>query len=478
MAKFLIRRLFSLIITLFVVSVAVFAVSELAPGNIAINTLGNTITPEQEASFNAQHGLDQPALTRYIRWIIGSDWQAARKIGHPVTRVYDPDSDRYSWWAVDEDGTLFQNYTPDGETIVRIERQLRGGDQETRRPGDQERSSNEPPPLSPSPPGSTGPSTGSGRSSPRRLLVSEGWTPNEDGLLVFWGVDQEGHAAMWVKGDDQVAWTLTKATWTSAPGAPRQYIPLQRGLLRGDPGVSFFTRRPVAETLIRRLVNTTFLAGLAFVIVMPLALALGLMAGLNEGKLLDRAASITSLIATATPEFASGVFLIVIFTAPFVRNTLGIKLPTAVVASSDTAIFERPQMLVLPVLTLTLVELGYVLRITRASMVEVMRTNYIRTAVLKGLPRFSIVLKHALKNALMAPITVIMLHVNWLVGGIVIVETLFGFPGLGRYVLEAALFKDVFAIEAAAMLLVVIAVGTQLVADIIYTFLNPRIRYA
>jgi peptide/nickel transport system permease protein len=283
---------------------------------------------------------------------------------------------------------------------------------------------------------------------------------------------------MWVKGDDQVAWTLTKATWTSAPGAPRQYIPLQRGLLRGDPGVSFFTRRPVAETLSRRLVNTTFLAGLAFVIVMPLALALGLMAGLNEGKLLDRAASITSLIATATPEFASGVFLIVIFTAPFVRNTLGIKLPTAVVASSDTAIFERPQMLVLPVLTLTLVELGYVLRITRASMVEVMRTNYIRTAVLKGLPRFSIVLKHALKNALMAPITVIMLHVNWLVGGIVIVETLFGFPGLGRYVLEAALFKDVFAIEAAAMLLVVIAVGTQLVADIIYTFLNPRIRYA
>jgi peptide/nickel transport system permease protein len=208
------------------------------------------------------------------------------------------------------------------------------------------------------------------------------------------------------------------------------------------------------------------------VIVMPLAVLLGLIAGLNEGKFIDRLASISSLVATATPEFASGVFLILIF------STWLKLVPGAVVVTSDRAIFENPEMLVLPVLTLTLIELGYVLRITRASMVEVMRTNYIRTAVLKGLPRSRVVWKHALRNALMAPITIIMLHVNWLLGGIVIVETLFGFPGLGRYVLEAALFKDVFATEAAAMLLVVVAVGTQLLADVIYTYLNPRIRYA
>jgi peptide/nickel transport system permease protein len=107
-----------------------------------------------------------------------------------------------------------------------------------------------------------------------------------------------------------------------------------------------------------------------------------------------------------------------------------------------------------------------------------MRTNYIRTATLKGLPKWNIVFKHALRNALMAPITIIILHVNWLIGGIVVVETLFGFPGLGRYVMESALFKDVFAIEAAAMVLVLVAVGTQLIADIIYTYINPRIRYA
>ena len=106
------------------------------------------------------------------------------------------------------------------------------------------------------------------------------------------------------------------------------------------------------------------------------------------------------------------------------------------------------------------------------------RQPYIRTAFLKGLPYWRIVFKHALRNALMAPITVIMLHVNWLMGGIVVVEAIFGFPGLGRYLLDAALYKDIFALEAGAMVMVMLAVGTQLVADITYTFLNPRIRYA
>jgi len=143
----------------------------------------------------------------------------------------------------------------------------------------------------------------------------------------------------------------------------------------------------------------------------------------------------------------------------------------------EKAPWERLDMLILPVLTLTLIELGYVLRITRASMVEVMRSPYIRTAFLKGLPYWRIILKHAVRNALMAPITVIMLHVNWLMGGIVIVEVVFGYPGLGKYLLESALYKDINALAAGAMVLVTVAVGTQLVADVIYTFLNPRIRY-
>ncbi len=437
MLKFLIRRIVLMLLTMLIVSVVVFALTEIAPGNIAINTLGNLITPEQEASFNAQNGLDHPAWVRYLRWMLGSDWQASQSISRPLTRIFDQTNDRYSWWIVDADGTLYQNYTVDSETIIKVIRQPDGSTTET--------------PLGP-----------------------EVWTAAPDGTQIYWGLDREAHAALWVRGKVITAWTLRAASgnWNTSPGAPAQYIPLQKGLLRGDPGVSFFTRRPVAETLLRRLRNTAILAGLAFAFIMPLALVLGLIAGLNEGKWVDRLLSIGGLITTATPEFVSGVFLILIF------STWLHLLPGAVVLRSDTALFENPEMLVLPVLTLTLVELGYVLRITRASMVEVMRTNYIRTAVLKGLPRFRIVFKHAIRNALMAPITVIMLHVNWLIGGIVIVESIFGYPGLGKYILDTALFKDVFGIEAATMVLILIAVSTQLVADFIYTFLNPRIRYA
>ncbi len=436
MVKFLIRRVTFLILTLFMVSVAIFTISELLPSDIAVNTLGNTITPDQKASFNAQNGLDQPGLTRYLRWIIGSDWQAARLIGHPLTRLYDESADRYTWWIVDTDGSLYQNTTNDAETMLKLVRQPDGSKVE------------------------------------EVPLGADVWKPDADGIPVFWGVDTAGHAAMWVKGDSLQQWTLTKATWISAAGAPHRYIPLQKGIVRGDAGVSFLTRRPVSETLSRRLINTGFLAGIAFLIIMPIALVLGLIAGLNEGEFVDRFLSVSSLVATATPEFASGTFMILIF-ATWLK-----LVPGAVVISSDSSIFEKPQMLILPILTLTLVELGYVLRITRASMVEVMRTNYIRTAVLKGLPRMQIVFKHALQNALMAPITVIMLHVNWLVGGIVVVESVFGYPGLGQFALQAALFKDVFAVEAITMVLVVIAVVSQLFADVIYTFLNPRIRYA
>jgi len=116
-------------------------------------------------------------------------------------------------------------------------------------------------------------------------------------------------------------------------------------------------------------------------------------------------------------------------------------------------------MLILPVLTLTLIELGYVMRITRASMVKVMREPYIRTAFLKGLPFWHIVTKHGARNALMAPITVIMLHITWLMGGIVVVESIFGFPGLGQYIYDAALNKDLFAMEAAAMVMVALQWG-------------------
>lgn len=435
MARFILRRLGFMLLTMFIVSIAIFAISEIAPGNIARNILGPFATPEQEASFLAQLGLDQPLHIRYITWLVGSDWRAERLVGMPLRRIKKPGTDFYEWWAVDADGTLVR-WKLEGEDLIAQRLQPDGTVEES--------------------------------------LDNDRWQTDEAGVSTFWGVDVHNRAVMWEKGSGRTYWMRAKAAgwWVEQPGGAREYIPLQKGLLRGDPGESVKTGRPVADALLRRLQNSILLAAIAFVIVMPLALVLGLIAGLNEGKTIDRILSIGGLATTATPNFATGIFLILIF-------AIWLKLlPGATVFVSERAVFKNPKMLILPVMTLTLIELGYVLRITRASMVEVMSAPYIRTAFLKGLPYWRIVFKHALRNALMAPITVIMLHVNWLMGGIVVVEAIFGFPGLGRYLLDAALYKDVFAIEAGAMVMVMLAVGTQLVADIIYTFLNPRIRYA
>lgn len=431
MAKFIVRRFLLLLLTMFLVSVAVFLITESSPGNVARNVLGAFVTPEQEASFLAQMGLDTPIHLRYLYWLVGSDWHASRKVGLPLRRITTRKG-FVEWWAVREDGVLVR-WKLQGEDLIAGAKTVDGILNEYK---DNER-----------------------------------WRTTADVQDIFWGVDNQNHVVKWGKGTDRKVWTFVMGTgWMESSGGPVDYIPLKKGFVRGDPGVSLRTGRPVAKSLYIRVRNSMVLAGIAFVLVMPLALLLGMLAGLKEGSLRDRLLSIGGMVFTVTPEFATGIFLILI-----VAVWLGL-VPGATVFG-EKAPWERPDMLVLPVLTLALIELGYVLRITRASMVEVMRSPYIRTAFLKGLPYWRIVFKHAIRNALMAPITVIMLHVNWLMGGIVIVEVVFGYPGLGKYLLESALFKDINALEAGAMVLVIIAVGTQLLADIIYTFLNPRIRY-
>jgi peptide/nickel transport system permease protein len=708
MAKFIVRRLLLMLLTMFLVSISVFIITEAAPGNVARNVLGIQITPEQEASFLAQNGLDKPLLQRYFSWLFGTDWQASSKVGLPMKRITTPDGFK-EWWAEAEDGTLVRwqlegedlvarRRQPDGtvETMVdndrwhvkdpalelerleeyraellenpeltepdrqailqpldqildtlrqasdedlepaetlallagpegelealidpeaastqtafrdvslevtgkfpllqantvywrisapeavdlelselqayarqldraalRLEQlgllpaaeqvrqasaHLMGGEVEAARQAMSEVSA-----VLDSITGSLGEflsslENGSYRQAVDilRALADPAQTPFEEvqlavipGILaevgprlaeavpelsesllqasesleagqidtgrdalsqaadtlselgyaiarsdsaakaravrVFWGIDTQDHAVRWEKGTGELVWTFITGTgWKAFAGGPQEYIPLQKGLLRGDPGKSLRTGRPVSDLLFKRLRNSLVLAGLAFVIVMPLALVLGLIAGLNEGKPLDRVLSIGGMMFSVSPEFATGIFLILIF-------AFWLKLVPGATVFGEEAPWSRPDMLVLPVLTLTLIELGYVLRITRASMADVMKAPYIRTAFLKGLPRRRVVTKHAIRNALMAPITVIMLHVNWLLGGIVVVEVIFGYPGLGSYLLDSALFKDFNSIEAGAIILVAVAVSTQLLADVIYTFLNPRIRYA
>jgi len=431
MGKFIVRRIILLMLTMILVSMAVFVITEASPGNVARNILGAFVTPEQEASFLAQLGLDKPVWVRYLYWLGGSDWQASDKVGRPLKRIM-TEKGFVEWWAIREDGQLVR-WKLSGDDLIAEVRQKDG--------------------------------------TKTKEKDNDRWATDEKGVSIFWGLDNENHAVKWEKGTDRKVWTFIMGSgWKETSGGPIEYIPLKKGFIRGDPGVSLRTGRPVGNSLYVRLRNTLVLAGIAFVIVMPLALVLGLLAGLKEGSLRDRVLSVGGMMFSVIPEFATGIFLILI-----VAVWWGV-VPGATVFG-EKAPWSRPDMLILPVLTLTLIELGYVLRITRASMVEVMRSPYIRTAHLKGLPYWRIITKHAIRNALMAPITVIMLHVNWLMGGVVIVEVVFGYPGLGKYLLDSALYKDINALEAGAMILVMVAVGTQLFADILYTFLNPRIRY-
>lgn len=432
MARFIIRSIISTIVTMLLVSIALFFLIEVGSGDISVKILGVFATPEQRASYRAQLGLDAPAWQRYIDWLIGNDWRAERKVGYPLVTDINPQTGEADWWA-DVDGQLTRWRMDEGKLLT-LRRQDDG--------------------------------------STTAHLTSGGWEVNEEGQEIFWGVDTKNNAVEWQRGEGSEVWVLTKAGLRKEGDGPQQYIPLRKGLLRGDPGESLQFGRPVAVTLIPRIRNTLVLAGVAFAIIMPLALFLGILAGINEGKPLDRIISITSLGFTATPEFVTGIFLIII---------LGIwlkVLPAVAIFTSPNAIFEDPKLLALPVLTLTAVELGYVARMTRASMVEVMDSPYIRTAIIKGMPKWRVVTRHAIRNALMAPITIIMLHVNWLVGGLVVVEVIFGYPGLGYYIYRSAIFGDYNAIEAAAMVTVAIAILTRLIGDLAYTLLNPRIRYA
>ena len=236
----------------------------------------------------------------------------------------------------------------------------------------------------------------------------------------------------------------------------------------GNLGTSIRYKGPVKDVLLPRLWSTAILGFWTFAIMIPLSLILGVLSGMKEGSLLDRSISVFGILTTSVPEFASAVF----FSALFV---FGLKwLPGT---SSMSGGFEFKQ-LVLPAMVLVVYDFGYVARMTRASMAEVMTSQYIRSAVLKGLPYRQVIIRHALRNALIAPFTVIMLQINWLLSGVIVVEFFFAYKGFGALLLEASLNNDIALLEACAMVAVVVAVSSQTIADIGYTFLNPRIRFS
>ncbi|OAN71396.1 peptide ABC transporter permease [Sulfitobacter sp. EhC04] len=270
-----------------------------------------------------------------------------------------------------------------------------------------------------------------------------------------------------------------------AAGTPDIARPTRCGILQGDWGFSTVFREPVGGTVLTRLALTGKLMLCVLLLMVPSALLVGVLAGMREGSKLDRSLSTFSIATTATPEYVSGVIFIAVLASskfglsPLLNDWGLIDSKTLFLGSATSAMADATFWnFFLPVLTISLYGMGYIARMTRASMTEVMTAQYIRTARLKGVKFSDIVLKHALRNALIAPFTVIMLQIPWLLNGVVIVETLFNYKGFGWLLVQAAGNNDIELLLAVSVVSVAVVLLTQLISDIGYVYLNPRIRIA
>jgi peptide/nickel transport system permease protein len=270
------------------------------------------------------------------------------------------------------------------------------------------------------------------------------------------------------------------------PGTDPAEAPRFCGLLQGDLGFSTVSDDEVANIIGGRLQLTGILMFWAFAVMVPAALLVGVLAGMREGSRTDRSLSTFAIASTATPEYVSGVIFIVLLASstaglsPWLAENGWIEGRTLFLGSARSAMEDGINFwnFTLPVMTIALYGMGYIARMTRASMAEVMTAQYIRTARLKGVSFRNIVLKHALRNALIAPFTVIMLQFPWLLTGVVIVETLFNYNGFGWTLVQAASNNDIELLLACSIVAVFVVLVTQLISDIGYVFLNPRIRIA
>ncbi|MBA97858.1 MAG: ABC transporter permease [Sulfitobacter sp.] len=266
-------------------------------------------------------------------------------------------------------------------------------------------------------------------------------------------------------------------------GTPVAERPKFCGILQGDWGYSTVFKEDVGPTVIKRLGLTGKLMFFVLLLMVPSALIVGVLAGMREGTRLDRSLSTFSIATTATPEYVSGVIFIAVLASskfglsPLLAEWGWIDSKTLFLGSATSAMKDATFWnFFLPVLTISLYGMGYIARMTRASMTEVMTAQYIRTARLKGVKFSNIVMKHALRNALIAPFTVIMLQIPWLLNGVVIVETLFNYKGFGWLLVQAASNNDIELLLAVSVVSVVVVLATQLISDIGYVLLNPRIR--
>jgi peptide/nickel transport system permease protein len=261
---------------------------------------------------------------------------------------------------------------------------------------------------------------------------------------------------------------------------PVQYLRWLSGFVQGDWGESFSTQTEIRPVVMQRLRNSLRLGALALLIAVPLAIGLGVIAGLNRDKAVDNVISIGSLSFVGLPEFVTGLVLIQLFAFTindWLDDIFGVR-PFLANSSiqPDSTFREALPALILPAITATLVLLAYIARLTRAGVVEELKQPYVRTAVLKGLPRRVVVTKHVLRNALLPTITVIAISIGWLISGLIVIENVFNYPGLGRLMVFAIDRRDLPTLQAITMITVLVFALANLTADLLYTWLNPRVR--
>ncbi len=252
---------------------------------------------------------------------------------------------------------------------------------------------------------------------------------------------------------------------------PMQYVHWLGGFVTGDWGKSFGSGNPLIRPLVlERLGYSLVLALFTLILSVPLSILLGVIAGLKENTWIDSLISIVSLSVVGLPEFVTGLVLINVF-------ALGLKwFPASATVSSNASILTWIPQLILPAITATFVLLGYIVRMTRAGVIDELHKPYVRTAQLKGLPQTQVIFKHVLRNALLPTITVIALSFGWLIGGLIVIENVFSYPGLGRLMVAAVQRKDIPLMQAIVMVIIFFFAISNLAADLLYALLNPRIR--
>jgi len=327
-----------------------------------------------------------------------------------------------------------------------------------------------------------------------KLARSEGSVRMTDEAVAAWIVENGHGGSVFYRYSEWLGvspgWTftdekgVTRGKCITRHNTP-ETAPARCGLLQGNWGFSTSFKKTVLTVLGRAMGATGWLMLGVMLLMVPVSLLIGVLAGMREGSRTDRVLSTFAIASTATPEYVSGVILVALLASPatgispLLADWGWISGKTLFQGTATSAMDNITFWnFTLPVITIALYGIGYIARMTRASMTEVMTQQYIRTARLKGASFKQVVLRHALRNALIAPFTVIMLQFPWLLNGVVIVETLFNYKGFGWTLVWAAGNNDIELLLGCSVVAVFVVLVTQLISDIGYVFLNPRIRMA